>query len=169
MGKVTWIHLPLKMYSQVTTLAPEGMFPVTGGLEWPGSPDSPRGTELKPTGSPSHPIPHLYPYQTIAEERGTSPGDPGGWATRFTFISDEICKLLLAQQARGGKRPFWASHSWVSRPLLLHLSAEPHELDQQLLFGPLLGDGLLPPAELSWAVVSQGPRLPISPHCCTFS
>lgn len=157
------------MYSQVTILAPEGMFPVTGGLERPGPPHSPHGTELKPTGPPSHPIPHLYPYQTIAGERSTSPGDLRGWATCFTFLSEEICKLLLVQQARDGKRPFGASHSWVSGSLLLRLSTEPHELEQQLQFGPLLGDGLLPPAELSWAVVSQGPCLPISPHCFTFS
>lgn len=167
--RVRWPASTYPWRSQVNTLAPEGMLPVTGGLEWPDPPDSPRGTELKPTVPPSHPMPHLYLYQAMTGERGTSPGNPGGWAPCFTFLFGKISNLLLAQQAQGGKSPFWASHSWVPGPLPLLLYAEPHELGQQLLLRPLLGDSLLPPVELSWAVVSQGPRLPISPHCFTFS
>lgn len=157
------------MCSHANTLDPERMCPVTGGLEQPDPPSSPHGTELKPTVPRGQPMSHCFPYQTMARERDTQPGNLEGWATCFQFLYVRFPTSYWPSKPRVEKNHSESSHSWVLWPLPLHLSAEHHELGQQLLLGPLLGDGFLPPAELSWAVVSQGPRLPISPHCFMFS
>lgn len=104
MGKVTWFHLPLKMYSQVNTAAPEGMLLVPGGLEQPDPPASPHGTEQRLTVPPSHPMPHLFRYRTMAGERATSPGNPGGLSTllHIPFWQD-----FQAPTGPGWKEPRW--------------------------------------------------------------
>lgn len=76
---------------------PEGMLPVTGGLDQPDRPDSSHRTELRPTVPPSHLMPRHYPHQTMAAQRGTSAANPGGWAPCFTFLFGKISNLLLVQ------------------------------------------------------------------------
>lgn len=148
------------------------VLPVTGVLELLDLPISSHGTRTEVNSSPKC-YGHLCPSQTMAREKGTSPGNPQGLTTplHVPFFLARFPCLCWPSKPRLGRGPFGhpiagSQHLFTCIYLLSHVS---DELGQWLLLGPLLGDSLLPPAELSRALVSQGPCLPISPHCFTFS